>query len=229
MLFKKTMVAMIVFISASTSFANNGYVGLGVGYDTTDFYKTLQIKNKSNNALIYDKKDNLYGNGVVGEMFAGYQWQLTDVFSLASELSANVNSLTYQGYYVDVNQSEQSNGVFKINKNVGFSVLPGFNINATTMLYARLGMVRGKFNYQEYKTLDGDKIGINDDRWLNGLRLGLGAKMAISENVALRLEYNYLQYQTYTDKSFALNPALDRTIKLTPKSHQMLISVSYAL
>ncbi|MCD6047312.1 MAG: Opacity protein and related surface antigen [Gammaproteobacteria bacterium] len=206
---------------------NTPYIGLGFGYDSTDFYKRLYITNSSQTE-IYDKKDDLAATGVFGNLLAGYQWDFNN-FLLATELTGNLSTLKYHAYYSDNEANETSKGNFTISKSYGISVLPGYFILPKVALYAHLGLVRGDFKYSEYKDNSlGNNIGLTEQQWLNGAKYGIGVLMPVQQKLNLRLQYNHIQYQTFTNKNFPVPAGQSRTIKLTPYSNQVELNLTYA-
>lgn len=207
--------------------ANNFYAGIGLGHDSTDFYKRLTIE-QAGAGEVYDKKDHLAGTGVFGNVFGGYQWQYKKTF-LGAELEGDLSTLKYHGYYTDINNQEASYATFTIDKIYGISLLPGYFILDKLGIYGRLGAVRGDFKYSEYKdNSTSNNVGISERKWRNGLKYGIGAILPVYDHLNLRLEYDHIQYQTYTDNTFPLAPNQVRTIKITPNSNQFALSFVYA-
>lgn len=208
---------------ASFAYANGFYVGAGGGYDVTDFYKTLNIV--QNNTVQYDKEDDLAGEGFFGNILTGYEFDIGSVF-IAAQLDGNLSSVKYNGWYVDNENNEYSTATFTIHKSYGISILPGYYFNHNVGLYGRAGFERGDFTYSEYKSdANGNNYdGISESKWLNGLLLGLGTSVPLSQHTAIRFEYDHIWYETFTDTQF---PMAGRTINIRPNSNLVQLSLIY--
>lgn len=222
------VLALIVSCYAGTSFANHYYAGIGVGYDSTNFHKTLQVYENGN--TVYDKTDNLNGNGLFANLLAGYSWNFGRHWMLATEVNGALSSLEYHGNYSDQNlENGSSRGKFTIDKSYGLSLLPGYFLTDNVPLYLRLGVVRGNFKYSEYKTdlVTGNTHGLTDSQWLTGIKYGVGIAAPVVNNIQLRIEYDCIQYNTYTDRKFPMPAGQTRTIKLTPISNLAELDLIY--
>ena len=226
------MVKKIIFLSSLLFFAttlvhaNGFYTGFGLGNDSARFHKILKIA-ELNGREVYYKNDNLSGTGFNLTGVVGYQWE-GQRMALATELSAQASSLKYHGY-VDDNYTNQeiSHADFTLNQSYGVSFLPGYIINHAITLYGRLEVEKGKFNYAEHKRAPSYFNGISETKWLNGLRYGVGMKVALTKKWQLRLEYDQVAYQRYVDNTYPLAPNVTRTIKITPTSNQGLVMLVY--
>jgi len=225
----KSFLAALLLLFSSAAHANGTYhfyVGINGGYDITDFYKTLTILNHDNNK-IYDKKDDLTGTGEFIEGIVGYQWNFNKFF-LATELSGTLSNLKYQAYYVDSTNEEASRGKFTINNNLAFSLLPGYFFNKNIGLYGKIGAAKGYFKYAEYKDNNNQSnVGLSEEKSLYGLMYGIGALFPLQNNLQMRLEYDRILYQTYTNHTFPMPQNQFRTIKLKPTSNQFKIGLIY--
>lgn len=217
---------ILLFIIWPAAHANNFYIGGGPGYDSTNFHKMLNISHVNGNELYY-KDDNLNGDGLFISGYFGYRWIINRII-LASELSTKFSSLKYHGYVDDkFNNHEISHGDFTINKSFGLNLLPGYLITDKLILYGRIGVEKGNFKYSEHKKNPNGTNGKTESKWLTGIRYGIGMEAQLLKNFQLRLEYSRLVYQTYFDNSYPLAPNVVRTIKLTPKTNQMELTLLY--
>lgn len=219
---------LLLFSISSISYGGNFYIGIGTGLDSTNFHKYLHIVQVNGNEVYY-KDDNLSGNGAYIFGFIGYKW-IINKFILSTELATQLSSLKYHGYVNDhYGNHEISRGDFTINKAYGLSLLPGYLIKNNTVFFGRIGMIKGNFKYWEFKIKPSGTTGITETEWLNGIQYGIGIETSLAKNLQLRLEYIYTAYQTYIDNAFRLAPDLIRTIKLTPTSNQIALSLLYDL
>ena len=76
---------------------------------------------------------------------------------------------------------------------IGASLRVGYVVNDSVLIYGRAGFVRSKFNtnYQ----FAGNTVDQND--YLTGLRYGGGVEFSISQNLNLRLDYTYTDYDSH--------------------------------
>lgn len=220
--------SIIFLLCASFCYANNFYLGIGSGYDSTNFHKTLKVY--ENGATQYDKTDNLNASGLFVNALAGYRWVATSHWELATEVNGELSSLEYHGSYTDqLLEDGSSRGKFTIDKSYGLSLLPGYLLTDNVPFYLRLGAVRGCFKYLEYKTdlATGNTHGLTDSQWLIGFKYGVGIAAPIANHTQIRLEFNRLQYHTYTDRKFPMPIGQFRIIKLNPISNQAELDLIY--
>lgn len=226
---KNFLATTMLSLFSSMTYANNTsyfYAGIEGGYDITDFYKTLKIATNSGNK-IYDKKDDLPGTGTFIEGNIGYQWNFDKLF-LATELSGEISNLKYHGHYVDYEKNEKSRGKLTIDNNLELNLLPGYFIENNVGIYGKIGAAKGSFKYSEYKDDETrSNFGVTERESLYGFVYGLGALLPLQKNLKLRLEYDRILYQTYTNNTFPIAPGQIRTIKFKPTSNQFKIGLIY--
>lgn len=188
----KILGASLGIVVTATSYAGF-YAGVGMGPDTVDFNQrnfVTQIGNPGyppSFAVI--NKAHLSGVGVFGTLFAGYSHLYTNKLSLAGELNANVSSITNSGFNHEFVNVSFSDTFIKMHNSYGVSILPGYQFTPNTLFYGRLGWTNSKI---QQKT--GDVSLANFSKRINGFRSGLGIKQAITERVALRMDYSYINY-----------------------------------
>lgn len=77
------------------------------------------------------------------------------------------------------------------NESWGLSARAGFLVNDQTLLYGRAGWQRT--NYDITVGTGANRIKVGDN--LDGYRLGGGLEYAVTDNVLIRSEYNYINYE----------------------------------
>jgi opacity protein-like surface antigen len=97
----------------------------------------------------------------------------------------------------------------------GISILPGYNIAADTRLFVRAGLVGTRFELtQSHAAQSSSATAANT---VSGGQLGVGVALSLSKNLALRGEYVYTGYQSFTAYGN----------KVSPRSNQLLASFTY--
>lgn len=140
----------------------------------------------------YDANINQNGNNFsdrnpqvgVG-VFGGYQWNFGQE-ALAAELSYNSN----------VGEINEPNYTTKLKNDWQVSLLPGYNFTNDTEGYVRVGLTQANAN------------GL-DSHTYQGTVLGLGVDHSITRNMALRLEWQYLNFNGYNPGAGDLNPTTE--------------------
>lgn len=193
------------------------YVGAGLGPDLGDFAQNARITSPGN----FDARDKTHhsGRGVFGTLFGGYSLS-RDYWSLGAEVNGNLSSLKFKSSNYEYINLSFTNTKFRLRRNYGVSILPGFQYSENTLLYGRLGYANGNFRIN---TQDVSLKNIN--RNLDGFRAGLGLKQDLSEHLALRLEYSHIEYEktTFTGGS---NGVVKYTI-MRPTTNQFEFGVVY--
>ena len=202
-MFKKAIIATAV-LAASTglAFANGGtyqpapmhtcttYVGVAV---SRDFFNVSTDNNHHNNN--YGNID-LGNDGWNGELNAGLGWAFQDHYYLGGEIFGTVSSA----------KIHVLNDNVRYKYSYGIDFVPGVKISDSTMLYGKVGYVRGKFDAP------------NTSSWRNGLQLGIGFETMITNNVSTKLEYDWNHYSKFSDTN--IRPTVD-SVKLGVAYHFM--------
>lgn len=207
-MFKKAIIASAV-LAASTglALANGGtyqpapscvhsaYVGVAV---SRDFFSVDNGNNDGFGSL------DLGNDGFDGELNAGLGWVFQDHYYLGAEVFGDVTN-------TKISVADES---VKNKYNYGIDLVPGVKISDSTMLYGKVGYVRGKF------TADANVEGYNfsDSTNRNGLQLGLGMETMITNNVSAKLEYDYNYFSKFSDTD--TRPVVDQ-VKLGVAYHFM--------
>ncbi|MDP1604481.1 MAG: outer membrane beta-barrel protein [Legionella sp.] len=145
-------------------------------------------------------------NLLSGKVFVGQNY-FNDDFVLGAELGASWYQNTKETIHirnatVDLTVSEY---VTKISPNymLSFSLLPGVQVDSVTF-YGRIGAGMSHYNIFENSVIDTEvspevySIGKNADIWSPEVILGLGIKKKFSNNLAVRLEYNYTKSKSFS-------------------------------
>jgi opacity protein-like surface antigen len=169
-------------VLAGTTDSSAPYAGLGVGGYSGD----LQV---SGSGLSGSFGNN--GLDPSGIVFGGYRWKLGQA-GVAAEISymSNVGKLASWG----------SSGVSisgNMNTAWAVSVLPDLNFSNDTTGFLRLGYthVTGTLNGSNSNT----SYSASASHDFNGILLGIGINQAISKNMTLRLEYQDMEMESWSD------------------------------
>jgi outer membrane immunogenic protein len=159
--------------------------------------------------------NGLGGEGIFGELTAGYDWRFGN--RMLAGVSANAryggikSSLSTPGPNADVTLD------------YGFDVIGrvGTLVGPSTLAY-----VLGGYTYQHFDI--GTNAGFSYDWGGHGFVVGAGMETAISKRMTVKLEYRYSQFGAET---IALgNPAganFQNTIDVTPSTHTAIFGVNY--
>jgi opacity protein-like surface antigen len=83
----------------------------------------------------------------------------------------------------------------------GLSFIPGLMLSDHTMIYARAGVVRTRFE---------DSVsGYKNRKTLTGGQVGLGLQTSLTQNVDLRGEYDFTTYGSQTIDGTKIKPRTD--------------------
>ncbi|WP_181179984.1 outer membrane beta-barrel protein [Mesorhizobium sp. B2-1-3A] len=181
---------------------SGAYIGIGGGFGAT--VHKVSAPDTSFNGI--------GGNGVFGELTAGYDYMVNERFLLGGFIDANYGnigpSLSVPGADIDLTNS------------YGFDVglRAGYLLNPST-----LGYVLGGYSWQHFK-LDGsgDADGLEFTENRGGYVLGVGMETVLRGNWTLKTEYRYADYG---DKS-----VLDlggASLNVEPSTHTFHVAANY--
>ncbi|MEV8882758.1 outer membrane protein [Mesorhizobium ciceri] len=181
---------------------SGAYVGIGGGFGAS-------VHKFSVPGLDFN---GLGGNGVFGELTAGYDYMVSERFLLGGFIDANLSnigpSLSIAGGDVDLTNS------------YGFDVglRAGYLLNPNT-----LGYVLGGYTWQHFK-LDGSGAadGLEFSQNRSGYVLGVGMETVLRGNWTLKTEYRYADYG---DKSVL--DLGDASLDIEPSTHTFHIAANY--
>lgn len=163
--------------TAQTAFGGP-YVGVQIGHDSvnaetswTDGFDTIEI-------------DGLAGNGLQGGGFAGYGWVNVDTY-FGLEAFVSVSEASFNASYSSLGSTETEMGF-----SYGVAARGGYIVNPNTMLYLRASVLTTNFE----QSLSGGSSGDDD---LTGFGIGAGVEVAVFPKGNLRLEYNFVSYESY--------------------------------
>jgi opacity protein-like surface antigen len=123
-------------------------------------------------------------------VFGGYNWNFGKE-AVAAEISYN-NSVGNVPMPIVLGGSNTTPG--RLQNNYQVSILPGYNFYKNTEGYVRLGWTRA------------DDGAISGSHAFNGTVMGLGVDQSVSRNIALRLEWQYMNFNSYSVNNVSYKP-----------------------
>jgi len=133
--------------------------------------------------------------GLLAGLFAGYGQMLTKHFYLGAEAEydRSGNKLEHDHIGDLYFSMQQTDGI-------ALSVRPGYLLDNGALLYGRLGYAKTTFanTVRAVDDLTGTAYTVNDDRTMDGFRLGLGNDIPMGNNLFLRMDYAYTDYKKYS-------------------------------
>lgn len=268
-MFNKALVATAIAAISGVAFANGGtfapvpaapchvgsfYLGAGISRDRglfkTDETAVYVDPVAPNLTYGINKNFDWSGDGIDGELFAGYGITFQDHYYVALEgfgdITSNRANFNKSAALFTINPatvltSAASSAKFQQDWSAGISVIPGVKITDSTMLFARIGWIISKFKLNGViDTVDIFNLGngpfptfYNNNKNLNGVQLGIGLQAMVTTNVAVRTEWDWSRFQNFTANTFGtnvnnsgLNYAAQVTVK-HPENDQFKFGVAY--
>lgn len=195
------------------------YAGAALGSDTIDFKQHAHFIVPTH--LDGTDKTHLSGTGIFGSLFAGYAITRNS-FYVASEINGNLSSASFKSSNAEAYHSNVSKTRYKMNDTFGISVLPGYLLSDNTLFYARAGYSNAQFKI----TGNDASLGHSNHR-KNGFRYGLGIKQALSQRVALRMDYSRINYNSTRLATLDVLSNFAKNTSITPR--QQLIELGIVI
>jgi len=233
-------VARIALLAAlaPAAFAINTYVGVSGGLsrvsvsDDSSMWSDFGAVLNGQTSVTDTSSTSGSGIGGTAELYAGMFFQPISKLYLGAEInltgftgSANTKVTDVQGNF---GQASYDSG---LNYAVGTSLMPGFVLNYSTLLYLRLGIDYANFTSE----VAGDNANSLASSSINqnkiAYRFGLGLDHYITSNLSLRLEGDYWlgSKSSITDKGFAIEGNSNSGVQLTQNFTPNAITVSVGL
>lgn len=221
-MFKKTILLALSILSSS-SFAS-GYMGIGLGPEIAVFKNDGHVSQTNQGTLEFNVKDNneFSGTGWFGTLFAGYGINFHKDFYIAGEANFNLSSVQHKSSNDELVHMSFSNTSYRLQHNFGFSVLPGFQFDDTTLFYLPLGYEVAKF---KISTTDISLKSISEN--LDGFRCGVGIKKQISSRYAVRLEYSHVSYKRTSVSTLDVLSNTSKSTTISPRTNRVELGLVY--
>lgn len=181
------------------------YVQLGLGGASTEVKTTYP--SVFSDLPGFNSGATSSGGSFNGQVLAGYS-QSFDAFNIAANVFYNIGnqdagsnsySLTGSNGYLTANQS------FTLKNSWGVSLEPGMYLTDKTLGYLKLSYYNASLNYNSsfnarvYSPSYSESGTYSSSSSMNGIGYGIGAKQMFTDNIYGFLEYQYVQYDTWTD------------------------------
>ncbi|OGT36082.1 MAG: hypothetical protein A3F11_05580 [Gammaproteobacteria bacterium RIFCSPHIGHO2_12_FULL_37_14] len=191
-MFKKLILVTAMMVASSVALANGApYVGASAGVNTDVF----NVKDDFGNTI------NFGGRGAVGNIFAGYGAMISQSFYLGGEVFADLTNTTS-----DISlDNDAFKDKFKEKYGYGISIIPGIAFSDHTMAYARLGIIRSRFETKETAP-----VTASEEKSLTGAQFGLGMQTSLTQNIDLRGEYDFNAYSSGNFNGNSVKPRSDQ-------------------
>jgi opacity protein-like surface antigen len=204
-LVKNILIVLIAFGVSATVYAANGapYVGLRIGANSGGSWNLTNPMGKTSYFGISGESAGILG---------GYSQNFGEKFSLGAE-----------GFLEDsvvrtANKSTDAVGTtvkMRMTYSYGASVIPGYQIATDTVLFVRAGLVRTHFALTQ--AVPASSSSSTAANTVTGGQAGLGLALSLSKILALRGEYIYSGYQSFTAYGN----------KVSPHNNQLFASFTY--
>ncbi len=188
------------------------YLGGALGYDyakiNDQFLFDFTTSHGPSTQVGYDY---LAAGGFFGGGFIGYGKKWGNHLYLGVELLANgssasvTNQTIYNHTHEELFDGDGYSNTISIKNNVGISLLPGVEVNNTTLVYGRLGYSKARITGTEGVVFYSEPSGLPQKTTQytlsyspNGFSYGLGIETAPIKHFSLRVELIHTDYQFFT-------------------------------
>jgi opacity protein-like surface antigen len=211
---------IVLALTSCNAFANGIYAGIAGGYQSN--INPAGVDNVGNDVgwaeaygfPLYGESvlARPEGNGAVGSLFLGYR--LDNLLSFHNmngflEVEGNgewANTVINQSEYSTLNDGDNSvTNTTSYNMTqrgaLGVALHPGIQFNNQGKLYGIIGYEAGRVNFNLSSTTTTStvtgQLQLNDNKWLNGLRFGIGIGYPVTENLGIRAEFTQTEYKSF--------------------------------
>jgi outer membrane immunogenic protein len=213
---------------------HNCYVGVAVSRDFAHF----KFENDENfdfgpTFITTARNADLGNDGWDGQINLGYGGVFQDHYYLGAEIFgevSNVKAKFGEGVVGVTNVTSPTgvvttnaaavgfDGTVKLRYEYGIALIPGVKVSDSTMLYGRIGWVRGKFRANVNPFVVSASTGIipsvnvlnlESNHTSNGLQLGIGLETMVTNNCSVKVEYDWDRYSN----TFGIShPTVDKAL-----------------
>ena len=220
--------------------SNHGvYLGIGAGGIGFESQVT-----HSGSTTIVDQgfSDSVDGGnyGLNGYLLAGYAWTFPNKVFLAGEIFGTLTNApvtinttqTWPGVGGATN-SDNANVGIKLDGTYGVRLLPGYQVTPSSVVYGIIGYSRADTSTSSTLSINADGEVANqstsDSFWFNGLQLGLGSMISVTDHIALRGDLIWTGYQSQTIAGGSTTTASGNVIQDTVTAQPTTIEADVGL
>lgn len=215
----KTILLLALLGNATTAWSHHFYLGVGAGPEMADFNSNSVVSSPGN--FFVTNNNHLSGTGFFGSIFGGYAW-IHQAFYLAGEAKLDVTNVKSQASNNEFIHKSFSTAYYRMRRDISFSVLPGYLFTPTTLFYGRLGYSLAYFNVSS-----SDASLSNMNKNLSGIAFGLGINQALNQQIALRLEYSQVYYQSTSSTTLDTLSSVTKNTNIAPTTGQAEFALIY--
>lgn len=209
--------------------AQGGANMLQVDRDATT---NIALFNNSTVTIHNNYKDS--GFGVAGGPFMGINIPTSPNFDLGLEINAQFNSTKAK---VKTNnpsgfQGQNVNFTEQVLANYGVALIPAIVLSqqSQTKIYLRAGYSLGYFKFDNKGTTTFDEGFAGDfNKYLSGVDAGIGMSTQLSDNVGLRLQYDYAYYGKVSKTSVDPFTTNTTTTTFRPMTNTVQLGLYYSV
>lgn len=172
-------------------------VGLGVARNQIDWSDTSATSSEKKTTAV-GRLDLSYGFGIAPQT----------VLTLGASYDLNKTNF---GNYSYVESGTTYTGQTKMKRHFSLYAAPGYQFAQNWLGYAKLAWHNAKVEYND--------TGESDQLTHNGIGFGLGAALAITQNIEMRFEAQHILFKRKTSD--------DRTESVRPKSTEAFVYLGY--
>lgn len=195
------------------------YVGATTGPEGVLFSQKSHVTRPGTFDVV--DKQHLGGVGIFGSAFAGIN-TIRNQWSLAAEVNANLSSVNYLLTNDEYINGTSSKTRLSIHNSEGISILPGYFLGSSTLVYSRIGYTNAHLKIREsdpsIKSVTTDKAGI---------RYGLGIKHSLNTKWQLIMDYSQINFNSIKSRVYDPLGMVTKTTKITPNTAQVGVGLIY--
>ncbi len=172
---KSTLLAVVLVVSIAPAFAADEIVAApdAPAYNWSGVYLGADLGYRFNGGYIDEFDDHYYTKGVLGGVYAGYNWQIDQyVFGVEGDWSWTGNSLKDTDFAPGFSASVDDIATIRGRAGISFDRF---------LAYGTAGVA---FVRQTY-----DGPGFSDSEWHTGWVAGVGGEAFVTQNLTFRAEY----------------------------------------
>jgi opacity protein-like surface antigen len=215
--------------TSTVCFSSDFYVGIGGGPEWGDFKQNRTVNDPLHHDFFVKNQQYTGLRGGFGTVFAGYGYDFDSIWSediepyLGLEVNFNLSTVNAKEYNKEFVHETYSHTQYRLQRSFGVSLLPGITLFDDTLAYARIGYADGKF---QLSTTDPSLHDVN--KFLSGLRYGVGLQQELFEDLAVRMEWSTIAYKSVS--TFTRDPLSGVTVEnnISPQTSQVEFAAVYS-
>lgn len=187
-------VFITILFSSSATAGNIHSVLLDNSYNSFYLGANIGIASLTDKETTYNPIRDLHflsSSGIVGGVLLGHDFTLCNRFKLGAEGFINATNVNLDD---NQNYAPISSYTVKMRYNLGFRVLPGYEVIPGMVWHTILG-----YSYSQFSINDNGNYGIIDTHFnKGGFQFGLGLTTSLCRNIFIRTDLVYTNYSSQT-------------------------------